>query len=69
MLAEDMQRINDALAQIPYEQREVVTLHLKAGMKFREIARLQNGSVNTIQSRYRYGLEKLRLLLDDEVAE
>ena len=32
ILAEDMQRINDALAKIPYEQREVITLHLKAGM-------------------------------------
>lgn len=66
-LAEDLRRINDAMAKIPYEQREVVTLHLKAGMKFREIARLQNESVNTIQSRYSYGLEKVRSLLDAEV--
>jgi RNA polymerase sigma-70 factor (ECF subfamily) len=66
ILAEDSQRINDALARLPYEQREVITLHLKAEMKFRQIASLQNESINTIQSRYRYGLEKLRSLLDEE---
>lgn len=69
MLAEDMQRINEALAKIPYEQREVITLHLKADMKFREIAKLQNRPVNTIQSRYRYGLNRLRSLLDEDIAK
>jgi RNA polymerase sigma-70 factor (ECF subfamily) len=65
-LAEDSQRINDALARLPYEQREVITLHLKSGMKFRQIASLQGESINTVQSRYRYGLEKLRSLLNQE---
>ena len=36
-------------------------------MKFREIADSQNVSINTIQSRYRYGLERLRSLLDGKV--
>jgi DNA-directed RNA polymerase specialized sigma24 family protein len=36
-------------------------------MKFREIARLHGISVNTIQGRYRYGLNKLRSILDGEV--
>ena len=43
------------------------TVDLQAGMKFREIADAQDVSVNTIQSRYRYGLEKLRSLLDGKV--
>lgn len=59
--------IEQGLAQLPCEQREIVLLHLQAGMKFREIATAQNVSVNTIQSRYRYGLEKLRSLLDGKV--
>jgi len=37
-------------------------------MRFRQIAKLQNISVNTAKSRYRYGLNKLRSLLDNEVA-
>jgi RNA polymerase sigma-70 factor (ECF subfamily) len=59
--------VNKAITQLPYEQREVIILHLKAGMKFREIAKLQSVSVNTIQGRYRYGLNKLRSILDGEV--
>ena len=58
---------NNALAQLPYEQREAVLLHLQAGMKFRDIAKSQGVSINTVQSRYRYGLDKLRSLLDGEV--
>ena len=59
--------LNNALAQLPYEQREVVVLHLQGEMKFRDIAKSQGVSINTVQSRYRYGLEKLRSLLDGEV--
>ena len=61
------QRLNHAIAQLPDEQREVVVLHLKGEVKFREIARLQGVSVNTTQGRYRYGLDKLRSLLNGEV--
>jgi RNA polymerase sigma-70 factor (ECF subfamily) len=65
--SEELQRLNNAIAQLPYEQREAIILRLKAGMKFREIAKLQRVSVNTIQGRYRYGLNKLRSILDGEV--
>ena len=64
---EQQQRISRALAKIPYEQREVIILHLQGAIKFREIARTQQASIKTVQSRYRYGLEKLRSLLNSEV--
>jgi RNA polymerase sigma-70 factor (ECF subfamily) len=64
---EELSQLRQALYQIPYEQREAVMLHLKGGMKFREIARLQGVSVGTIHGRYRYGLDKLRSLLNGEV--
>jgi len=63
---EQLVRVNDALAQLPYEQREVIILHLQGGMKFKAIAELQGVSINTVQSRYRYGLDKLRSMLDSE---
>ena len=66
MSAEQLQRINRAVAQLPYRQREVIILHLQAGMKFRQIAEQQDLSVNTVQARYRYGLEKLREILNGE---
>lgn len=63
---EELTRLRQAMSQIPYEQREAVMLHLKGGMKFREIAKLQGVSVSTIHGRYRYGLDKLRSLLNSE---
>jgi RNA polymerase sigma-70 factor (ECF subfamily) len=66
---EELRRWSDIMAQLPYEQREAVILHLRAGMKFRQIAQLQDVSVNTIKGRYRYGLEKLRSILNGEVEE
>ena len=64
---EELQQLSLAMEQLPYEQREVVILHAKGEMKFRQIAKLQNVSIKTVQSRYRYGLDKLRSILNIEV--
>jgi RNA polymerase sigma-70 factor (ECF subfamily) len=64
---EELKRWSDIMAQLPYKQREAVILHLRAGMKFRQIAQLQGVSVNTIKGRYRYGLNKLRSILNGEM--
>ncbi|MHC4619647.1 MAG: RNA polymerase sigma factor [Planctomycetota bacterium] len=64
---EQLRRVNNALGELPYEQREAVILHVQGEMKFRAIAESQGVSINTVQSRYRYGLEKLRSILDSEV--
>jgi RNA polymerase sigma factor (sigma-70 family) len=56
-----------ALAQLPPEQRQVVILHVLSSLRFREIAQQTGESVNTIQSRYHYGLAKLQFLLNGEV--
>jgi RNA polymerase sigma-70 factor (ECF subfamily) len=63
---EQFRQLNEALAQLSYEQREAITLHLQGEMKFKVIAELQGVSINTVQSRYRYGLDKLRSILDSE---
>ena len=59
--------LNQAISRLPYEQREVIVLHLQGSMKFTQIAKLRSTSVNTVRSQYRYGLEKLRSLLNSEV--
>jgi RNA polymerase sigma-70 factor (ECF subfamily) len=66
---EQLGQLSHAMAQLPYEQREVIMLHFQAGMTFKTIAKSLDVSVNTAKSRYRYGLDKLRLLLDHEVEE
>lgn len=67
--AEEAKVLNLAISQLPYEQREVVILHLQGNMKFTQIAKELNTSADTIRSRYRYGLEKLRSLLNSEVIQ
>ena len=66
---EEYQRLQDAMAELPYQQQEIIILHLQNSMGFRQIAKLQNIPINTAKSRYRYALEKLRSLLDDEVTK
>ena len=63
--AERADQLRHALAQLPDEQREVILLHFKADLTFREIAQWQEVSINTVQGRYRYGLDKLRTLLSE----
>ena len=64
--SELFEKLKLAMAQLPYEQRETIVLYLKGGTKFRQIATSQGVSVNTVQSRYRYGLKKLRSIMTDE---
>ena len=66
---EELDTLNNAMAQLPYSQREAIVLHLQGGMTFKSIARSQSVSINTVQSRYRYGLDKLRSLLNSEVEQ
>jgi len=68
VLNEQMQQLGEAMRELPPEQREVITLRFEAGMGFRQIARIQSTSVNTVQGRCRYGMEKLRSVLNGEVA-
>jgi RNA polymerase sigma-70 factor (ECF subfamily) len=63
---EQLQQLSEAMANLSYEQREVIMLHFQAGMTFKAVAESQGISVNTAKSRYRYGLDKLRLILDNE---
>ena len=68
MFGEELRRVGGALAELPYEQREAVVLRLCGGMRFHAIARMQGVSTNTVQGRYRYGLDKLKILLDGKLS-
>jgi len=64
--AEESARVFEALGELPYQQREVFVLRIQGQMKFREIAGLLGLSINSVQSRYRYAIEKLRSILNKE---
>ncbi|MBC8469307.1 MAG: RNA polymerase sigma factor [Planctomycetes bacterium] len=65
--SEELQKLGSAMNQIPYEQREAIVLRLHGQMKFRTIAELQNVTIKTAHSRYRAGIEGLKLILNSEV--
>jgi len=65
---EQLETLSGALAELPFEQREILMLHLQGQMTFRAIAQARQISTNTAKSRYRYGIDKLRSILDGEVS-
>jgi RNA polymerase sigma factor (sigma-70 family) len=66
VLNEEMRQVSEAMSQLPPEQREVVMLRVDTRLGFRQIARIQNASLYTVQGRYRYGMRRLRSLLNGE---
>jgi RNA polymerase sigma-70 factor (ECF subfamily) len=56
--------ICEALDELPVDQREVLILKIFDEMTFKEIAYAVGASTNTVASRYRYGIEKLREALE-----
>lgn len=64
-LAEQLQA---ALANLPQPQREVIVMKIYRQKTFLEISRLLGLSPNTIASRYRYGIERLRTLLGNIIS-
>lgn len=66
---EQLKQLRDAMVKLPHEQREVILLHLHGAMTFRAIARQQGIAVNSVKGRYRYGLQKLRIIFDGEKNE
>jgi len=57
---EDRLALEAGLQALPAEQREVVHLHVFEGLTFKEVAAATGEPANTVASRYRYALEKLR---------
>ncbi len=57
--------LQNALRELPEEQRETVFLRVWSGMTLKEIAEATETPLNTVASRYRYALEKLRQQLGE----
>jgi len=63
---EQLELLGRALAKLPFEQREIVMLRLHGQMTFQAIAKAMAISTNTAKSRYRYGIDKLRVTLNPD---
>ncbi len=58
-------RLKAACAALPAAQREAFLLHQEGGLELAEIAALTGAGVETIKSRIRYAVAKLRVELGD----
>jgi len=58
-----VEQLQAALTRLPEQQREVIVMKIYKQKTFLEISRFLGLSHNTVASRYRYGMEKLRTLL------
>jgi RNA polymerase sigma-70 factor (ECF subfamily) len=65
---ETVARFLTMLEQLPQEQREVFLLKEEAGLSLDEIAQATNSSFETVKSRLRYAIKKLRLSLEENAA-
>jgi RNA polymerase sigma-70 factor (ECF subfamily) len=61
------ERVGAAMKVLPAEQRDVFAMRMYGGLPFKEIARIQRTSINTVLARMQYALAKLRPLLQDLV--
>ena len=59
-------RLQSLLAELPALQRDVFLLHEEAGLSLEAIAELSGVGRETVKSRLRYALAKLRAALKDE---
>jgi RNA polymerase sigma-70 factor (ECF subfamily) len=67
-LSRDQARLRAALDELPGEQREVFLLRAHGDLELNEIAELTRTPAETVKSRLRYALQKLRRLLADPAA-
>ena len=58
-------RIQRAIESLPEEQREIFLLREVSDLQFNEIAKIVGCPENTVKSRMRYALEKLREALEE----
>ncbi len=54
------------LDQLPIEQKEVLQMKIFDGLTFKEISSICGISANTAASRYRYGITRLRGMLEEK---
>ncbi|MBL4661501.1 MAG: sigma-70 family RNA polymerase sigma factor [Alcanivoracaceae bacterium] len=57
--------LKQAIAKLPFNQREVFLLHQEALLTLPQIAEMLQEGIEKIKSRYRYAINKLRLNLEN----
>jgi RNA polymerase sigma-70 factor (ECF subfamily) len=66
-LADERQKVRQALSSLPPEQRRVIEMAYYGGYTQQEIAVMLNQPLGTVKTRIRLGMQKLRVALEPEV--
>ncbi len=64
----DAQRVRDALATLPAEQRSLIELGFFGGITHQELARRTDTPLGTVKTRIRSGLRRMREALSERVS-
>lgn len=59
--------VENALNRLDSDSRQIVTLHINGGMKFREISEIMSIPLGTALWRYQKAIDKLRILLGGSI--
>ncbi len=62
---EDRMVLQQALAQLSVNQREIIILRIYEELKFHEIAAILGCNLSTVKSRFRLGLKSLRKIMEE----
>lgn len=62
----EVERIKLLMRQLPEEQAEVISMRTAQNLSFAEIAEILDIPTTTVKSRFAYGIEKLRKMLNDK---
>jgi RNA polymerase sigma-70 factor (ECF subfamily) len=64
-----VEKLNVLIGQLPHEQREVFLLHQEAGLSLELIAQITGNPRETVKSRLRYALTRLRTAMSGDQQE
>jgi RNA polymerase sigma-70 factor (ECF subfamily) len=65
MGSEELERLRSGILSLPPEQRDALLLKLESGLKMEEIARVTGVSRETVKSRLRYAVRKLKQVMHE----
>ena len=65
----DAQRVRDALASLPPEQRALIEMGFFGGVTHQELARRTDTPLGTVKTRIRNGLRRMREVLGERVSQ
>jgi len=59
-MKENLEKVKEEIEKLPFKMKEVLNLHYDFGLSFREISEILRESIDTLKSRHRRAISKLK---------